>query len=93
MQQGGNPLLLLVFMLLVFYFMIILPQQKKQKEHKQMMDNLKKNDEVVTVGGIHATVVNVKDNTFILRIDDNTKIELDKASIAYVKKVRNDKTI
>lgn len=93
MQPGGNPFLFLVFTLVVFYFVIILPQQKKQKEHKQMIENLKKNDEVVTVGGIHATVVNVKENTFILRIDENTKIELDKTSIAYVKKVRNDKTV
>ncbi len=93
MQPGGNPLILLAFMLVVFYFMIIRPQQKKQKEHNEMIANLKKNDEVVTVGGIHATVVNVKEKTFVLRVDENAKIELDKTSIAYVKKVRNDKTV
>ncbi len=53
-----------------------------------MIDSLKKNDEIVTSGGIHGTIVNVKDKTFVVRIDENTKIELDKVSIAYTKKVR-----
>jgi preprotein translocase subunit YajC len=51
-----------------------------------MIMSLKKNDEVVTVGGIHGTIVNIKEKTFILRVDDNTKIEVDKNSIAYLKK-------
>jgi preprotein translocase subunit YajC len=88
MQPGGNPAIFFVFMLLIAYFMLIRPEQKRRKEHKAMMDNLKKNDQVVTSSGIHATVVNVKESTFVLRIDENTKIEIDKISIAYVKKVK-----
>ena len=55
-----------------------------------MLKKINKNDEVVTGGGIHATVVNVKEKTFILRIDDNAKMEVDKSSIAYVKKSREE---
>ena len=88
MQPGGNPARFFVFMLLIAYFMLIRPEQKRRKEHKAMMDNLKKNDQVVTNSGIHATVVNVKESTFVLRIDENTKIEVDKISIAHVKKVK-----
>ncbi len=78
--------LLLVF--LVFYFLIIKPQKKKEEEHKKTIAALKKNDEVVTMGGVHGVIVGVKDTTFMLRIDDttNTKIEVDKNSIAYVTK-------
>jgi len=75
----------LIFLFLVFYFLIIRPQQKKQKEHQAMIANLKKNDEVVTSGGIHGVIVNVKDKTFVLRVDENVKIEVDKGSIAYIK--------
>lgn len=75
----------LVFVFLVFYFLIIRPQQKKQKEHQAMVDGLKKNDEVVTNGGVHGTIVNVKEKTFILRVDDNSKIEIDKNFIGYIK--------
>ena len=80
----------LVFFFFIFYFILIKPQQKKQKEHKNLIESIKKNEEVVTMGGVHGTVTNVKEKTFILRVDDNTKIEIDKSSIAYVKRKRND---
>jgi len=51
-----------------------------------MLKNLKKNDQVVTSGGIHGTIVEVKDTTVILKVDDNTKIMVEKSAIAYVKK-------
>ncbi len=78
----------LIFIFLIFYFLIIRPQQKKQKEHQAMIRNLKKNDEVVTSGGIHGVIINIKDKTFVLRVDENTKIEIDKISVAYLKKTR-----
>ncbi|MDP2921529.1 MAG: preprotein translocase subunit YajC [Candidatus Omnitrophota bacterium] len=72
----------------IFYFMLIRPQQKKQKEFERMLKELKKNDEVVTTGGIHGTILNVKDDTLTLKIDDNVKIEINKNAIGYVKKSR-----
>jgi preprotein translocase subunit YajC len=80
----------MLFMLGIFYFLWILPQRRVQKKYQQMLDGIKKNDEVVTTGGIHGTIVNVKEKTFTLKIDDNTKIELDKNAVQYVKKSRND---
>ena len=78
----------IIFIFGIFYFLLIRPQQKKQKEHTRMTSELKKNDEVVTNGGIHGTVVNVKDTTIILKIDDNVKIEINKSTVAYLKKSR-----
>ena len=77
--------LLLVF--IIFYFMLIRPQQKKEKERLNMLKNIKKNDEVVTSGGIHAVVLNVKERTATLRVDDNVKIEVDKDAITRVEKI------
>jgi preprotein translocase subunit YajC len=51
-----------------------------------MHSRLAKNDGVVTSGGIHGTIVNVKDKTVVVRIDDNVKIELEKNCVAVVKK-------
>jgi preprotein translocase subunit YajC len=62
-----------------------MPQRKQQKEHRNLLSNLKKNDEVVTASGIHGTIVNVKDTTVILRVDENVKIEVDKIFIAALK--------
>jgi preprotein translocase subunit YajC len=88
-QTNVNPLINLfplVLVFVIFYFLIIRPQKTREKEHQKMLSNLEKNDEVVTSGGIHGVIVNVKDNTFILRVDDNAKIEVDKNCVAHLKK-------
>ena len=58
------------------------------KESKRLIAALKKNDEVVTSGGIHGTIVNVKDKTVTLRIDDNVRMEVQRGSISTIKKKR-----
>lgn len=81
-------LLPLVFIFGIFYFLLIRPQKAKEKEHRKMLANLNKNDEAVTSGGIHGTIVNVKDKTVMLRVDDNVKIEVEKSSIIHIKKTQ-----
>lgn len=76
----------LIFLFVIFYFLLIRPQQQKQKEHARMLTHLQKNDEVITSGGVHATVVNVGEKTATLRIAENVKIEIEKPSIAQVVK-------
>ena len=68
----------LILLFLGMWFLIIGPQRKRQKEHEKMLSELKSGDEVVTSGGIFATVTNVKQDRLIVRIADNTKIELAK---------------
>lgn len=70
----------------IFYFLLIRPQQRQQKRHQEMISKLSKNDEVVTSGGIHGTVVNLDDETVTLRVDDNTRIKFQRNTISYIKK-------
>jgi len=91
MPQGQtvNPILNLfplIFIFIIFYFLLIRPQRTKEKEHQKLLTHLNKNDEIVTNSGIHGTIINVKDKTITLRIDDNVKIELEKNCVAFVKK-------
>ena len=51
-----------------------------------MLGELKKNDEVITTGGVHGTIVNVKENTFMVRVDDNVKLEISKTAVTGLKK-------
>jgi len=91
-QQSANPilnLLPLILIFFVFYFLLIKPQKDRQTQHKKMVDNLKKNDEVITAGGINGTVVNVKDTSITLRIDENVRVEVEKDYIVVVKKSAN----
>jgi preprotein translocase subunit YajC len=89
-SSAANPLfqfLPLVLIFVIFYFLLIRPQKQKEKEHQKMLAGVNKNDEVVTLGGIHGVIVNVKEKTLILRIDENVKMEIDKNSVAYIKKL------
>lgn len=89
MGHAANPILNLlpiILIFIVFYFLLIRPQKKTQDEHKKMVASLKKNDEVITSGGIHGTIVNVKEHTITLRVDDNVKVEVQKNSISTMKR-------
>ena len=59
---------------------------KSKVEHKKMVAGLRKNDEVITAGGIHGTIVNVKENSVTLKVDDNVKVEVQKHSITTMKR-------
>lgn len=89
MNTASNPLMNLmpvILIFIIFYFLLIRPQKKTQDEHKKMVAGLKKNDEVITAGGIHGTIVNVKDHTVTLKVDDNVKVEVQKNSISTMKR-------
>jgi preprotein translocase subunit YajC len=84
--QGSNPLWTfgpIVLMFLVLYFLLIRPQQKRQKTRNSMLSTLKKGDKVVTVGGLHGTIMEMDDdaNTVVLRVNDTTKLTFDRSSI------------
>jgi preprotein translocase subunit YajC len=86
-----NPLfnlLPLVFIFGIFYFLIIRPQRQREKEHQRLLKDLAKNDEIITTGGIHGTIVNVKDKTVVIRVDDNVKLEVEKNCVALVDKTQ-----
>ena len=76
--------------ILIFYFLLIRPQNKKRKETEKMLSALKKGDKVVTIGGIHGTVQNVKESTVLLKVDENVKIEFLRSAVSSVVTVSKD---
>ncbi|MDD5080660.1 MAG: preprotein translocase subunit YajC [Candidatus Omnitrophica bacterium] len=84
-------LILFVPLFFVWYFLVIRPHKKKQKEHQDMLNNLAKNDEIVTVGGVHGTIVTVKVDTLIVRVSDEVKLEINKTAVSYINKKRKEK--
>ena len=74
----------LIFIIGIFYFLIIRPQRKKQKDTQQMISALKKGDKIVTIGGIHGTIQTVRENTLIVRVDENTKLEFSRSAVSTV---------
>ncbi len=89
-DQAANPIFQFIvpyaLIILIFYFLVFKPQKTQKLERKKMLEGVKKNDEIVTSGGIHGTVVNVKETTVVIRIDDNAKLEIDKDAVVSIKK-------
>lgn len=85
-QQSNIFIQLLPMVLIfgVFYFLVIRPEKKKQRDHQETIKNLHKNDEVLTSSGIHGIVVNVKDKTVVLRLDENVRVEFEKEAVTAV---------
>jgi len=83
-----NPLWMLVLVGMLFYFIMIRPEKRKRAQVAQMQDTLKKNDRIVTIGGILGVVVNTQagSNEVTIRVDDNsnTRIRILRSSISRV---------
>lgn len=83
-----NPLTPLVGLFFLFYFIFILPERRRKAEEAKMMSSLKKNDRIVTIGGIHATVVAAPpdSNVVTIRIDESgtTRVKINRSAIATI---------
>ena len=80
-SSGIGQFIPLILIFVIFYFFLIRPQQKKVKEHKLMVENLKRGDQVVTSGGIIASVERVIDNDKVeVLISENVIVEVIKST-------------
>jgi preprotein translocase subunit YajC len=97
MAQQGNPMMqflpLLIIMFAIMYFLIIRPQKTKEKKRLAMISNVRKQDKIVTTGGLHGVVASVKENEVIVRVDDtkDVKLKIDKNAITSITAPRDDK--
>ena len=83
MGAGGGitGLLPIVGMIAIFYFLIIRPQQKQQKRLREMRSSLQRGDKVVTAGGIHGVITNLRNDVVTMKIADSVKIDVDRNSL------------
>ena len=87
-QAGGGgsftPLLLIVLLFGVMYFLMIRPQQKRRREAQAMQSSLGAGDEIVTIGGLHATVVSIDDDVVTVEIAPGVNARFARPAIARV---------
>lgn len=81
MGNGMGSLIMIVALIAIFYFMMIRPQQKRQKKLRQEREAMKAGTKVVTAGGIHGRIVDIKDTTFVISVADGVKITVEKTSV------------
>lgn len=85
--QGTPGIMNFLPMILIFgamYFLLIAPQRKKQKQHQKMISELTSGTDILTTGGIYGTITNVKDDRFVVKVSDTTKIEIAKSAVGSV---------
>ncbi len=79
---GIMQLVFLVAIIVVFYFFMIRPQMKKQKNERDFRNTIQKGDKVVTIGGMHGRILEINDRTFMIEIDTNVKVRVEKSAIS-----------
>jgi len=85
---GGAALTQILFLasiFAIFYFLLIRPQQKQKRERERMLRTLKKGDRVFTNGGLLGTIVGLNEDTVVLRIADQVKVECLRSAIGGVR--------
>ena len=90
-----NPMASLIMMGLIFaifYFVLILPTRRRQKKLEDLVKRLKTGDRVVLNAGILGTIVGVESDTFLLRVDDKTRITILKSAVAGLRSATAEKT-
>jgi preprotein translocase subunit YajC len=84
-SEQSNPIVQfipLIGIVVVIYFFMIRPQQKKTKDQKNFKETLKKGDKIVTIGGLHGKILEIKETTFIIELNPTNKIEVEKSAVS-----------
>ena len=83
MGEGGmSTFIMLGLMMVVFYFFMIRPQMKKAKDEKKFRSELTKGQKVVTIGGVHGKVSDLKETTVMIDVDNGTKLKVERSAIS-----------
>jgi preprotein translocase subunit YajC len=83
-QSGSNVtfLISLVLMVAIFYFLLIRPQQRRVRQQRQLVDSLRVGDEVVTIGGLFGTILQIDDETVTIDAGSGTRLRYLKQAVA-----------
>ena len=83
-STGMSSLIMFSLIFAVMYFFMIRPQIKKQKKEREYRLALKKGDKVITIGGVHGKIIEIKENTFVIEVHSasGTKLKIEKSAVA-----------
>ncbi len=87
MQQSPQIGFIAIYVIFfaILYLLFIRPQRTTQRQRREMLKTLKRGDRVVTVGGIHATIADLKDDLLTLDLTPNVRVKADRSAVSYVR--------
>lgn len=74
-----------VLVFVVFYLLMIRPQRVQARKRREMLEGLRRGDRVVTIGGIHASIADIKDEVLTLDLAPNVRVKADRGAVSYVR--------
>ncbi len=83
-SQAAVQILFLAALFAIFYFLLIRPQQRQRRDREAMLNAVKRGDKVVTTGGLHGTVVGLSEQTVMLKVSDQVKLEFERSAIGRI---------
>lgn len=81
-DPGAMQMYMIVLMVVVFYFFMILPQVRRNKAQKKFRDELTKGDVIITTGGIHGKITELKETTLVIELEDGGKMRIEKTAVS-----------
>jgi preprotein translocase subunit YajC len=90
-SQTMPTLVMFAAMFAIFYFLMIRPQQKQKQQRERMLSSIKRGDRVVTTSGMYGTVTGLTDQTVVLRVADQVKLEFERGAIGRVLEGQGEK--
>ena len=80
--SGMNSLIMFGMIFAVMYFFMIRPQMKKQKKEREYRSALQKGDKIITIGGVHGKIIDIKEDTFIIEVHGGTTLKVEKSAVS-----------
>jgi len=80
--SGSINMIMILLMFVVMYFFMILPQMKKSKAQKKFWGELQKGDQIITSGGIHGKITDMKDTAVVIETEGGGKLKIEKSAIS-----------
>jgi len=84
-QQQYTTFIPLLLFLVVMYFLIYRPQATQARRRREMLGKLREGDRIITMGGLHATILDVKEETLTLELAPNVKVKADRGAVQAVR--------
>lgn len=82
LDPGTMNMIFIVLLIAIFYLFMIRPQMRKAKLEQQFKNSVQKGDRIVTIGGIHGKIVDVQEKTFLIEVDTNSRIKIEKTAVS-----------
>lgn len=77
-----QPLIMMGLVMIVIYFFMLRPQMKKAKDEKKFREAIKKGDRIVTIGGIHGKINEIREDSFIIEVEGNNRLKIEKSAVS-----------